>query len=442
MAEYFKNVPYVKYEGPKSTNKFAFKFYDKDRVVAGKTMAEHLKFAMAWWHTLGADGTDMFGSGTQDKTFGGTTPMDIAKRKVDAGWEFMDKLGIDYFCFHDRDLAPEGKDFTETLANLNEIVDYIAEKQKTNPKKLLWGTSNCFGNPRFSQGAGTAPNADAFAFAAAQIKAAMDATVKLGGNGYVFWGGREGYATLLNTDLALEQDNLARLFKLAIAYADKIGFKGDFYIEPKPKEPSSSQYDFDTATAVNFLRKYDLMGRVKMNIEANHATLAGHTFEHEIRVAAANDVFGSIDANEGDPNIGWDVDKFPSNLYSTTFGMLEILRAGGFTNGGLNFDAKQRRDSFTLEDTAVAHILGMDSFAFGLLLANKIIEDGRIDAFIADRYSSWTTGIGKSIIDGNESFDSLSDYAKKIGEVTTNKSGEEEYLLSIVNQLMVTLLAE
>ena len=439
MKEYFANVPAVKYEGPKSKNPFAYKYYDAKKVVRGKTMEEQLKFAMAWWHTLCANGTDMFGAGTADKTFGTSDPMELAKAKVYAGFEFMDKLGIKYFCFHDRDLAPEGATIEESNANLDVIADLIVEQQKKYGIKCLWGTANCFNNPRYMHGAGTAPNADAFAFAAAQIKKAMDLTVRFGANGYVFWGGREGYETLLNTDMGLELDNMARLLQMAVNYADKIGFKGDFYIEPKPKEPTKHQYDFDAATAIGFLNKYGLSDRFKMNIEANHATLAGHTFQHELRVSAVNGMFGSIDANQGDMLLGWDTDQFPTDIYNATYCMYEVLKAGGFTNGGLNFDAKQRRGSNTLEDTAVAHIVGMDTFALGLLIADKIIEDGRIDQFVADRYASWTTGIGKSIIDGKEDFESLAAYAAKMGDVTTNTSGQQEYLESIVNQVMMNL---
>lgn len=439
MSDYFKNVPEVKYEGPDSKNPFAYKFYDKNRIVAGKTMGEQLKFAMAWWHTLGANGTDMFGAGTQDKTFGGSTPMEIAKNKVYAGFEFMDKLGIDYFCFHDRDLAPEGATLQESNENLAQIVELIAEQQKSDPKKLLWGTANLFNNPRFQFGAGTAPNADVFAYAAAQVKAAMDATVKLGGHGYVFWGGREGYDTLLNTNMGLELDNIATLFKMAVAYGNKIGFDGDFFIEPKPKEPTKHQYDFDSATVMNFLRANNLTDRFKLNIEANHATLAGHTFQHELRVARVNGAFGSIDANQGDPLLGWDTDQFPTQVYDAALCMYEVLKAGGFTNGGLNFDAKQRRGSFTLEDTALAHIAGMDGFALGLLVADKMISDGRIDEFIDKRYASWSTGIGKSIREGNESLETLSDYATKMGEVTTNISGSQETLEAVMNQIMFTV---
>ena len=441
MSEYFKNVPKVVYEGPKSTNPLAYKYYDKDRVVGGKTMGEHLKFAMAWWHTLCADGTDMFGVGTMDKRFGTSDPMDLAKAKVEAGFEFMDKLGLDYFCFHDRDLAPEGKTIDESNKNLEEISDLVLAKQKETGKKLLWGTANLFGNPRFMHGAATAPNADVFAFAAAQVKQAIDITKKLDGNGYTFWGGREGYETLLNTDMGRELDHIAGFYHMACDYADKIGFDKPFYIEPKPKEPTKHQYDFDAATTISFLRKYDLIDRFRLNLEANHATLATHTIQHEIRVARDNGVFASIDANQGDMLLGWDTDQFPTNIYDATFIMYEVLKAGGFTTGGLNFDSKQRRGSYTLEDTAMAFVAGMDTLAAGLLVADGIIRDGRIDKFVEDRYASWDSGIGKSIVDGSESFESLAAYASGIGDITTNTSGRQEMLEGIVNQIIFTELA-
>ena len=341
MKEYFKGIGKIQYEGKESQNPLAFKYYNPDEVVNGKPMRENLKFALSWWHTMCGDGTDMFGVGTTDKKWNQTDPMEIAKSKVDAAFEIMDKLSIDYFCFHDRDIAPEAETLAETNKRLDIITDYI--KENIGGRKLLWGTANCFNNPRYMHGAGTSPYADVFAFAAAQIKKALEITVKLGGNGYVFWGGREGYETLLNTNMKLEQDNMARLMRMAVDYARSIGFKGDFYIEPKPKEPTKHQYDFDTATVLGFLRNYGLDKDFKMNIEANHATLAQHTFQHELRVARENGVFGSIDANQGDPLLGWDTDQFPTNIYDATFCMYEVIKAGGFTNGGLNFDSKARR---------------------------------------------------------------------------------------------------
>ena len=430
------NVEKIKYEGVKSTNPLSFKYYNPDEVVGGKTMREQLRFAMSYWHTLCGDGTDMFGIGTVDKSFGGLSPMDVAKKKVEAGFELMDKLGIDYFCFHDKDIAPEGASLKEFQDNLDVIVPIIKENMKKYNKKLLWGTANLFNNPRFVHGAGTAPNADVYAYAAAQVKKALDITIELGGEGYVFWGGREGYETLLNTDMGLELDNLARLLKMSVEYARSKGFTGDFYIEPKPKEPTKHQYDFDTATVLAFLRKYGLDKDFKMNIEANHATLAGHTFQHELATARINGAFGSIDANQGDYLLGWDTDQFPTDVYNATYCMLEVLKAGGFTNGGLNFDSKPRRGSMTHEDIFLAYISGMDSFALGLKIAYKIIEDGRIDAFVKERYASYNTGIGADIVSGKATLESLSEYALKLNVVEEKKSGAQEYLESIVNQIM------
>ncbi len=430
------NVEKIKYEGVKSTNPLSFKYYNPDEVVGGKTMREQLRFAMSYWHTLCGDGTDMFGIGTVDKSFGGLTPMEIAEKKVEAGFELMDKLDIDYFCFHDKDIAPEGASLKEFQDNLDKIVPVIKENMKKYNKKLLWGTANLFNNPRFVHGAGTAPNADVYAYAAAQVKKALDITIELGGEGYVFWGGREGYETLLNTDMGLELDNLARLLKMSVEYARSKGFTGDFYIEPKPKEPTKHQYDFDTATVLAFLRKYGLDKDFKMNIEANHATLAGHTFQHELATARINGAFGSIDANQGDYLLGWDTDQFPTDVYNAAYCMLEVLKAGGFTNGGLNFDSKPRRGSMTHEDIFLAYIAGMDSFALGLKIAYKIIEDGRIDAFVKERYASYNSGIGLDIVSGKATLESLSEYALKLNVVEEKKSGAQEYLESIVNQIM------
>ena len=441
MSEFFKDIGKIAYEGKNSTNPLSFKYYNPDEMIAGKPMKEHLKFALSWWHTMGGDGTDMFGCGTADKSWGESDPSARAKAKVDAAFEIMDKLSIEYFCFHDRDLSPEYGSLAETNAKLDEVTDYIAEKMKADPtKKLLWGTAKCFDHPRYMHGAGTSPSADVFAFSAAQIKKAVEATVKLGAMGYVFWGGREGYETLLNTDMALEQDNMARLMRMTVDYARSIGYKGDFYIEPKPKEPTKHQYDFDTATVLGFLRKYGLENDFKMNIEANHATLAQHTFQHELRVARDNGVFGSIDANQGDPLLGWDTDQFPTNVYDAALCMYEVLKAGGFTNGGLNFDSKARRGSFTPEDIFLSYIAGMDTFALGLRIAVKMIEDGRIDKFVADRYASWQIGIGKDIIEGNVTMADLEKYALEKSEVTDSlSSGRQEMLESVVNNIMFNL---
>lgn len=435
MIKQIFDIGEIAYEGPDSKNPFAFKFYNKDEVIAGKKMSEHLKFSMAYWHTLVADGTDMFGVGTTDKSFGESDPLALAKKKVYAAFELMDKLGIEYFCFHDRDIAPEGKNLAEFQKNLDCIVPLIKEQMQKYGIKLLWGTANCFASPKYMHGAATSCSAEAFACAAAQVKKAIDITIELGGKGYVFWGGREGYETLLNTDMALEQDNYARFLKMAVLYARAKGYAGDFYIEPKPKEPTKHQYDFDAATVLAFLRKYGLEKDFKLNIEANHATLAGHTFEHELCVCRINGVFGSVDANQGDPNLGWDTDNFPTDVYSTTLAMLEILRAGGFTNGGLNFDAKTRRSSNTPEDIFLAHIAGMDAFALGLRNACKIIADGRIDEFVKERYASYHSGIGAKILSGSTDLEELSRYALALDEVKL-QSGRQEYLESVVNGLL------
>ena len=432
--EKYSQIEKIKYEGAKSKNPFAFRFYDPDRKIAGKTMKQHLKFAMSYWHTINASGTDMFGGNTMDKSFG-LSGMEMYKKKADVAFELMQKLGIEYYCFHDVDISPEGETLAESVKYLDEITDYLLEKQKKTGIKLLWGTANMFGDKKFMAGAGTSPCADVFAVAAGKVKAAIDATIKLGGTGYVFWGGREGYDTLLNTDMGLELDNLARLLTMARDYARAKGFKGDFYIEPKPKEPTKHQYDFDVATCANFLRKYNLLGDFKMNIEANHATLAGHTFNHELRTARVNGIFGSIDANQGDLLLGWDTDQFPTNVYDTTLCMYEVLKEGGFTNGGLNFDAKTRRQSNTYEDILLGYIAGMDAFALGLIKAQELIDDGRIDNFVEERYATFASGIGKKIVSGKETLESLSKYAMDLKNVEAD-SGRQEYLEQILNTVL------
>ena len=437
MKEYFVGIPKIAYEGPKTKNPLAFRYYNPAEIIAGKTMREHLRFSMAYWHTLCADGTDMFGRGTADRSFGESDPMAHARAKAYAAFELMDKLSIDYYCFHDRDIAPEGATLAESNANLDEISDLLKELQEKYNKKLLWGTANCFNHPRYMHGAGTSPHADVFAFAAAQIKKAIEITVKLGGRNYLFWGGREGYETLLNTDMGFELDNMARLLTMARDYGRKIGIKGDFYIEPKPKEPTKHQYDFDAATCVAFLQKYGLMEDFRLNIEGNHATLAGHTFQHELATARINGVFGSIDANTGDAQLGWDTDQFPANVYDNMLVMLEVLKAGGFKTGGLNFDAKCRRGSFTPEDIVLAHIAGMDAYALALRLAVRVREDGLLDDFIKERYASYESGIGAEIVAGRATLESLEEYALAKGEVLDSvKSGRQEYLEAALNALM------
>ncbi len=437
MAEYFENIKKIPYEGAKSDNPLAFKYYNPDEVIGGKSMKEHLRFAVAYWHTFQGTGSDIFGAGTAIRPWSEmTNAMDTAKVKVEANFEFCEKLGVPFFCFHDRDIAPEGNSLKETNKNLDEIVNCIKERMKNSKVKLLWGTTNAFSNPRFVHGASTSCNADIFAYAAAQVKKAMEITKELGGQNYVFWGGREGYETLLNTDMKLELDNMARFLKMAVDYAKEIGFTGQFLIEPKPKEPTKHQYDFDTATVLSFLKSNGLDQFFKMNIEANHATLANHSFQHELRVARINNALGSIDANQGDMFLGWDTDQFPTNIYETTSAMYEVIKMGGFTTGGLNFDAKVRRGSFEMDDLFYGHIAGMDAFAKGFKIAYKLISDKKLDKFIDERYSSYKTGIGKDIRDGKVGFKELEQYALSLDKVT-NKSGRQEMLEAILNQYIL-----
>ena len=429
---FFSKVEKIKFEGKDSKNLLSFRHYNPEEIVLGKKMKDHLKFAMSYWHTLTAGGNDPFGDATLIREWDNLSPMEKAKVRVKAGFEFMEKLGLEYFCFHDKDIAPEADTLEEYFKNLDEVVDLIESEMKRTGIKLLWGTSNMFSNPRFLHGAGTSCNADVFAWAAAQVKNALDITKKLDGQGYVFWGGREGYETLLNTNMKLELDNLARLLTLATEYADEIGFKGQFYIEPKPKEPTKHQYDFDVATVMNFLRTYNLDKKFKMDIEANHATLAGHTFQHELRLARINGMFGSIDANKGDLLLGWDTDQFPTDVYDATLAMYETLMAGGFTTGGLNFDAKVRRASTDTLDLFYAYIGGMDTFAKGLKVAAKLIEDKVFENFIEKRYESYTRGVGKDIIEGKVTLKELAEYALILKDVK-NDSGRQEMLENILN---------
>ncbi len=437
MSEYFKGINKIQYEGKDSENPLAFKYYNPEEVIGGKTMKEHLRFAVAYWHTFQGTGADPFGDGTAQRAWDSITdPMELAKAKVVANFEFCEKLGVPFFCFHDRDIAPEAGTLKETNKNLDEIVALIKEHMKTSNVKLLWGTANAFSNPRYVHGASTSCNADVFAYAAAQVKKAMEVTKELGGQNYVFWGGREGYETLLNTNMKLEQDNFARFLQMAVDYAKEIGFDGQFLIEPKPKEPTKHQYDVDTATVIGFLKTYGLDPYFKMNIEANHATLAAHTFQHELRACRINNVLGSIDANQGDLLLGWDTDQFPTNIYDTTLAMYEVLKAGGFTTGGLNFDSKVRRASFEPSDLFYSHIAGMDTFAKGLKIANKMIEDGKFDKFVSDRYASYTSGIGKDIVDGKVGFAELEKYAMENDQVK-NVSGRQEMLEMTLNQYIL-----
>ncbi len=430
----FPEIPEVKYEGPDSRNPLAFKHYNPEEVVGGKKMADHLRFAMAFWHTMNAGLTDPFGSATAERPWNGVSDeMEVARTKMRGIFELTSKLQMPYFCFHDRDIAPEGATLRETNKNLDEIVNLSGELQKDHPVGLLWGTANLFSNPRFMHGAASSPNAEVFAYAAAQVKKAIEVTNQLGGENYVFWGGREGYETLLNTDMKREVDNIARFMHMAVDYAKEIGFTGQFLFEPKPKEPTKHQYDFDAGTILGFLRGYDLIDHVKLNLETNHATLAGHTMQHELHVARINGVLGSVDANQGDLLLGWDTDQFPTDLYDSTLVMYEILKNDGLHSGGLNFDAHVRRPSFTVNDLAEAHIIGMDTYAKGLKAAHRLLEDGEMEALVAERYASWETGIGKTITDGKANFKSLEEYAIDKPAIS-NISGHQERFEAILNR--------
>ena len=437
MPETFKNIPVIRFEGPASTNPLAFKHYNADEVVAGKTMRDHLRFAVVYWHTFRGTGSDPFGAGTMQRPWDDGTPsVKNAQKRVRVAFEFIQKLGAPYYCWHDRDVAPEGKTLAESNKNFDAVAKVLKEEQQRTGIKLLWGTANAFSHPRYVHGAGTSCNADVFAFAAAQIKKAMEVTHELGGEGYTFWGGREGYMTLLNTDMKREVNHLAALLHMAVAYKKKIGFKGQFYIEPKPKEPTKHQYDSDSAACLNFLREYDLLPHFKLNIETNHATLAGHTMQHELEVAGAAGALGSIDANTGDELLGWDTDQFPTNIYLTTYTMLSVLKYGGFKTGGVNFDAKVSRESFEPIDLFYAHIGGMDAFARGLKIAAAIQKDGRLDEFVKQRYSSWDTGIGAKIESGKVGFKELEAYMLKQGEAAPSASGRQEFLENLINEFI------
>ena len=435
--EFFPGIPTIQYEGPDSQNPLAFKWYNPDELVEGKTMREHLRFSVVYWHTIRGMGGDMFGVGTWRRPWeDGTNSVPMALKRVGVLFELCQKLGAPFYAFHDRDVAPEGRNLVETNRNLDRVVKELAKYQKDTGVGLLWGTACLFVHPRYMHGAATSCNADVFAYAAAQVKKAIEVTHQLGGEGYVFWGGREGYSTLLNTDMARELDHLAAFLHMAVDWKKKLGFKGQFYIEPKPKEPTKHQYDSDAAACLNFLRQYDLMGHLKLNLETNHATLAGHTMQHDLEVAGAAGALGSIDANTGDLLIGWDTDQFPTDLYLTTQIMLTVLKYGGLTTGGTNFDAKCRRESFEPVDLFHAHVGGMDAFARGLKIAAKIRADGRLGDFVKNRYASWDQGVGKDIEKGKVGFVELEKYALALGEVKTNQSGRQEYLENLINEFI------
>lgn len=434
---YFPDVAKIRFEGPDSTNALSFRHYDEAETVEGKSMKDHLRFAVCWWHTFRGAGGDPFGPGCAVRPWeDGADSVDMAAKRVKVAFEFMEKLGAPFYCFHDRDVAPEGKNLKESNANLDRIVKLLKDEQARTGIKLLWGTANLFSNRRYVHGAATSCNADVFAYAAAQVKKCLEVTKELGGQNYVFWGGREGYSNLYNTDLTRELDHLAKFFHMAVDYKKKIGFGGQFLIEPKPKEPTVHQYDFDAANVVAFLRGNGLADHFKLNIETNHATLAGHTMMHELAYASMNKMLGSIDANRGDLLLGWDTDQFPTDLYLTTQCMLVILGQGGLAPGGVNFDAKVRRESFEPVDLFHAHIGGMDAFAQGLKIAAKIRADGLLSKFVRERYSSWDAGIGQKIEAGLATFEDLERYMLEAGDATANASGRQEMLENIVNRYM------
>ncbi|MGL4554150.1 MAG: xylose isomerase [Gemmataceae bacterium] len=436
---FFPDVPKIAYEGPTSTNPLAFRHYDADAAVAGKPMKEHFRFAVAYWHTMRGMGGDPFGPGCAVRPWeDGTDSVDMAIKRVDVMFEFMQKLGVGFYCFHDRDVAPEGANLRESNANLDRVVAALKAAQQRTGIKLLWGTANLFSNPRYVHGAATSCNADVFAYAAAQVKKALEVTKELGGENYVFWGGREGYSTLLNTDMKRELDHLAKFFHLAYDYKQKIGFGGQFLIEPKPKEPTTHQYDFDAAACINFLRQYDLLGKMKLNLETNHATLAGHTMMHDMVTASSAGVLGSVDANTGNLMLGWDTDQFPTDLYLTTQIMLVLLGQGGLGTGGLNFDAKVRRESFEPVDLFHAHVGGMDAFAKGLKVAAKMRADGVLSDFVAKRYASWDGGIGAKIEAGQATLEDLERYMLEKGNADRNASGRQEMLENVFNRYVET----
>jgi len=431
----FPDVQKIKFEGSDSRNPLAFRHYDENELVEGKPMKDHFRFSVAYWHTMRGTGADPFGPGTMLRPWEGPEDtVENAINRVRVFFEFCEKLGAGFFCFHDRDVAPEGTTLAETNKNLDAVVRVIREEQERTGIKLLWGTANLFSNPRYVHGAATSCNADAFAFAAAQVKKALEVTKELGGEGYVFWGGREGYQNLWNTDMGRELDHLARFMHMAVEYANEIGFTGQFYFEPKPKEPTKHQYDFDAAACINFLRAYDLVDHVKLNIETNHATLAGHTVEHELEYAGHQGFLGSVDANTGDLLLGWDTDQFPTDVYLTTKIMLAFMKYGGIAPGGVNFDAKVRRESFEPVDLFYAHVGGMDTFAKGLKIAAAIRADGEIADMVDARYSSWDSGIGAEIEAGKHDF---AKYMTEKGDVTPNTSGRQELFENVVNRYVL-----
>ena len=433
-APFFASVPdRISYEGPESDNPLAFRWYDADRVIAGERMEDHLRFAVCYWHSFNWDGFDIFGQGTFDRPWlgGSGDPMEAARAKMAAAFEFFEKLGQPFWCFHDRDIAPEGDSFKQSAARLDEMVDEAAANMERTGTKLLWGTANLFSNPRYQAGAATNPDPETFSYAAAQVRHCLDATHRLGGANYVLWGGREGYETLLNTDLGRELDQMGRFLTMVVEHKHKIGFDGLILLEPKPFEPTKHQYDFDVAACHAFLQRYDLVGEVHVNIEVNHATLSGHDFAHEIAAAVAAGIFGSVDANAGDDRLGWDVDRFPVSVEQMTLGLYEILRGGGFTSGGFNFDAKLRRQSIARDDLFHAHVGGMDTTARALIAASDLLADGALEAMRQERYAGWESEFGHSILAGGQSLETLHQRVMD-GSEPTRVSGRQEAIENLV----------
>ena len=435
MTDFFKGIPAITYEGPETSNEFAFRHYNPDEMVMGKRMEHHLRFAIAYWHSFAWQGGDPFGGQTFDRPWFGET-MDLARLKADVAFEMFDILGAPFFCFHDADVRPEGEDFATSTRNLEEIVDYFAAKMESSKTKLLWGTANLFSHRRFMSGAATNPDPDVFAYAGATIKTCMDATHKLGGANYVLWGGREGYETLLNTDLTREAEQAGRMLSMVVEYKHKIGFEGTILIEPKPQEPAKHQYDYDVATVYGFLKRFGLENEVKVNIEQGHAILAGHSFEHELAMAASLGILGSIDINRNDYQSGWDTDQFPNNVPEMALAYYEVLKAGGFTTGGTNFDAKLRRQSLDPEDLILAHVGGMDACARGLKAAAAILEDGTLEAMRAERYAGWNSDEARKMLSGEYDLDDLEAYVRSSGLNPEPRSGKQERLENLVNRFV------
>lgn len=437
MHAYFDKLDAVRYEGANSTNPLAFRHYNPEEVILGKTMAEHLRFAACYWHTFCWNGNDMFGVGAFDRPWQQPgDALELAKRKADVAFEFFKKLNVPYYCFHDVDVSPEGATVKEYINNFAIMTDVLAQKQEASGVKLLWGTANCFTNPRYGAGAATNPNPEIYSWAATQVVHAMNATQQLGGENYVLWGGREGYETLLNTDLRQEREQLGRFMQMVVEHKHKIGFQGTLLIEPKPQEPTKHQYDYDVASVYGFLKQFGLEKEIKVNIEANHATLAGHSFHHEIANAIALGIFGSVDANRGDPQCGWDTDQFPNSVEENALVMYEIIKAGGFTTGGLNFDSKVRRQSTDKYDLFYGHIGGMDTMALALKVAARMIESRELDKHVAQRYAGWNTEFGQQILQGKMSLESLSNYAQQHALAPQHQSGQQERLENLVNRYL------